>query len=262
MSFISLSKVKIFLSFESEDNHEDNIKTSYLDKLIKLKDTNVIKIITGVRRSGKSQLMKDYIRYLEDNYKNINIIFIDFVDFEYDSLKDYHSLHAYVESKYKNDCLNYLFIDEVQLCPKFEVAINSLYAKGTYDIYITGSNAFLLSSDLATLFVGRFIEMHVYPFSYSEFLRYYELQNSNESFDKFLVEGGMPGSYLQSFISEKIYIQVSDDISNKETFEREYKPLFEIKDNYPKIIISRTNNPRYDRDGIKIIDIKDWLQSC
>ena len=107
--------------------------------------------------------MQAYIAYLKSNFENINIIFIDFMDLAYEEIKEYHALHAYVEEHYQEGKTNYLFVDEVQMCPKFELAINSLYSKGKYDIYVTGSNAFLLSADLATLFTGRYIEIHVFP---------------------------------------------------------------------------------------------------
>lgn len=149
------------------------VRKNYLNRIIELKDTPDIKIITGIRRSGKSKLMQAYIEYLKTNYDNINIIFIDFMDLEFEEIKEYHALHSYVEQHYVAGKMNYLFVDEVQMCLKFELAINSLYSKGKYDIYITGSNAFLLSADLATLFTGRYIEIHVFPFSFQEYCEYY-----------------------------------------------------------------------------------------
>ena len=141
------------------------IRKQYLDRIINLKDTPDIKIITGIRRSGKSNLMNTYIDYLKENFNDINIIFIDFMDLEYEHIKEYHALHNFIESKYDETKSNYLFIDEVQMCPNFELTINSLYSKNKYDIYITGSNAFLLSSDLATLFTGIFkILLYLLPF--------------------------------------------------------------------------------------------------
>ena len=124
-------------------------RTKYLDRIIELNGTPDIKIITGIRRSGKSKLMQAYTEYLKSNFENINIIFIDFMDLAYEEIKEYHALHSYVEEHYQEGKTNYLFVDEVQMCPKFELAINSLYSKGKYDIYVTGSNAFLLSADLA-----------------------------------------------------------------------------------------------------------------
>ena len=139
-------------------------RKEYLDRIKNLKDTPDIKVITGIRRSGKSILMQEYIQYLKEYFDGINIIFIDFMDLTFEHLKEYHALHTYVEEHYEEGKANYLFIDEVQMCPGFELAVNSLYSKRKYDIYITGSNSFLLSADLATLFTGRYIEIHVYPF--------------------------------------------------------------------------------------------------
>ena len=136
----------------------------YLERIKALKDTPDIKIITGIRRSGKSNLMQAYIDYLKKDQDEVNIIFIDYMDLEFEEIKEYHALHKYVEDRFDEKKKNYLFVDEVQLCPNFELAINSLYSKNKYDIYITGSNAFLLSADLATLFTGRYIEIHMFPF--------------------------------------------------------------------------------------------------
>ena len=109
----------------------DDMKTitraKYLDRIIELNGTPDIKIITGIRRSGKSKLMQAYIEYLKSHFENINIIFIDFMDLAYEEIKEYHALHAYVEEHYQESKTNYLFVDEVQMCPKFELAINSLY---------------------------------------------------------------------------------------------------------------------------------------
>ena len=391
------------------------VRKNYLNRIIELKDTPDIKIITGIRRSGKSKLMQSYIEYLKTNCNNINIIFIDFMDLEFEEIKEYHALHSYVEQHYVAGNMNYLFVDEVQMCPKFELAINSLYSKGKYDIYVTGSNAFLLSADLATLFTGRYIEIHVFPFSFQEYCEYYsDVSDKDKLFDEYSFKGGLAGSYsypndrdrvtyikevyetivtrdlvqkyalpdttvlqrLSEFLmdnisnltspnkvsqlltannvstshvtvrkyikylcnafvfydikrydirgkkylessekfylcdtgiryailgsrnmdygrvyenmvciellrrgydvyvgklyqkeidfvaqrgSEKIYIQVSDNISAQETFEREYSPLLQIRDAYPKMIIARTRHPKYSYEGIVIYDIAEWL---
>ena len=386
-------------------------RSEYLNRIKNLKNTPDIKVITGIRRSGKSILMQEYISYLKDHYEDINIIFIDFMDLSFEALKEYHALHTYVEEHYRQGKENYLFIDEVQMCPNFEPAVNSLYSKRKYDIYITGSNAFLLSADLATLFTGRYIEIHVYPFSFKEYCKYYSDNSDIDMlFEEYTIKGGFAGSYayntekdrkdyikevyetivtrdlaqkyslpdtlmlqrLSEFLmdnisnltspskisnmltstnhvtigkyikylcnafvfydikrydirgkkylkstekfylsdvgmryailgtrnmdfgrvyenmvclellrrgydvyvgklyqkeidfvaqrgSEKIYIQVSDNITEEETFKREYTPLLQIRDAYPKIIIARTNHPEYSYEGIRIFDIKDWL---
>lgn len=337
------------------------------------------------------------------------------MDLKFEEIKEYHALHSYVEQHYVAGKMNYLFVDEVQMCPKFELAINSLYSKGKYDIYVTGSNAFLLSADLATLFTGRYIEIHVFPFSFQEYCEYYsDVSDKDKLFDEYSFKGGLAGSYLypndrdrvtyikevyetivtrdlvqkyalpdttvlqrlseflmdnisnltspnkvsqlltannvstthvtvrkyikylcNAFVfydikrydirgkrylessekfylcdtgiryailgsrnmdygrvyenmvciellrrgydvyvgklyqkeidfvaqrgSEKIYIQVSDNISAQETFEREYSPLLQIRDAYTKMIIARTRHPKYSYEGIVIYDIAEWL---
>lgn len=391
------------------------VRKNYLDRIIELNGTPDIKIITGIRRSGKSKLMQAYMEHLKGNCENINIIFIDFMDLEFEEIKEYHALHSYVEQHYAAGKTNYLFVDEVQMCPKFELAINSLYSKGKYDIYVTGSNAFLLSADLATLFTGRYIQIHVFPFSFKEYCEYYDdVTDKDKLFDEYSFKGGLAGSYaypndrdrsayikevyetivtgdlvqkyalpdttvlqrLSEFLmdnisnltspnkvsqllnanhvttnhvtvgkyikylcnafvfydikrydirgkkylessekfylcdtgiryailgsrnidygrvyenmvciellrrgydvyvgklyqreidfvaqkgSEKIYIQVSDNISGQEIFEREYSPLLQIRDAYPKMIIARTRHPEYSYEGIEIHDIAEWL---
>ncbi len=387
----------------------------YLDRMIELKDTPDIKIITGIRRSGKSQLMQTYVEYLRNNFDNVNIIFIDYMDLAFEKIKEYHALHKYVDEQYQEGKANYVFVDEVQMCPGFELAINSLYTKRKYDIYLTGSNAFLLSADLATLFTGRYIEVHVFPFSFEEYCEYYnDIKDREQLFEDYSVNGGLAGSYayrtqtdrtnyikevyetivtrdlvqkyhlsdimvlqrLSEFLmdnvsnltspnkvsnilsanlidtnhttvgkyirylcnafvfynvkrydirgkkylesldkfylcdigiryamlgsrnmdygriyenivciellrrgfevyvgklyqkeidfvaqcgSEKIYIQVSDNITYEDTFRREIAPLLSIRDAYPKKVIARTGHPKYTYEGIEICDIAEWL---
>ena len=156
------------------------VRQQYLDELVELYGTPDIKVITGIRRSGKSVLLQEFISYLESLDDKINIVMINLQELEFDHLLEYHALHKYILDQYKEGMTNVLLIDEVQLCQQFERAINSIYTKRIYDIYITGSNAFLLSSDLATLFTGRTIEIKVFPFSFKEYLAYYEI---NENYD-------------------------------------------------------------------------------
>lgn len=389
-------------------------RTGYLQKLINVIGTPDIKVITGVRRSGKSKLLEAFQEYVEETYVDANIIHINFNLTKYESYKDYHVLNDYIEQSYVKAKENFVLIDEVQMCPDFELTINNLHAMEKFDIYITGSNAFLLSSDLATLFTGRTFEVKVYPFSFKEFLQYYSLDDNYTAFDRYLKEGGMAGSYLYKeqeakydyiadvfdtlivrdiqqkyrirnrilmdrivdflmdnisnltstrniavaltnnkdkinhktvgsyleylcnafafykfrrydiqgkkylasndklylsdhtfryaklgtknldvdrvlenivaiellrrgyevyvgvlykkkidFValkrSEKIYIQVSDNISDEKTFKREVEPLLQIKDAYPKMVIARTRDEEYQYEGIRIFDIADWL---
>ena len=387
----------------------------YLNALLAVKDIPDIKVITGVRRSGKSKLMDALISVISKDI-SANIVRIKLNLKKNESLLDGDKLYEYIEQQYDNEKNNYLFIDEVQMCDGFERVINSIYEEELYDIYLTGSNAFLLSSDLATLFGGRVFEVKLYPFSFNEYLKYFPSDNVDTAFDDYVKKGGMAGSYLyktdedarkyingiyrttitkdivtkfkienedllvmignflmdnvgnqtsirnvaskltsgtyktndktvgayidylcRSFLfypiqrydikgkkylesdkkyylsdlsfrfselgtkdadyghlyenivalellrrgyevyvgklyekevdfvaikeGEKLYIQVSDDISREETFKRELAPLLSIKDAYPKMIITRTKHDETQHDGIRIVDIARWLSA-
>lgn len=386
----------------------------YLSRLISTMDTPDIKVITGVRRSGKSKLLEAFKIYISDSIKDYNVIHINFNKREFDDIKDAKLLYDYISNKYVSGKSNFILIDEVQMCNDFEKVINWLHAEEKYDIYITGSNAFLLSSDLATLFTGRTFEIKMFPFSFKEYLKYNNSGDIYNLFDRYVLDGGMAGSYLYNnsedkyeylkdvyntlimrdiikkykirnveiinslndflmdnisnlvssrsitkeiskntktisdktiskyinylcsafmyyrvrrydiqgkkylssqdkfylvdhsfkyaligtknmnygriyenmvaiellrrgyelyvgvlhnkeidFVAikkdEKIYIQVSDDISNEKTFNREVAPLLQIRDAYPKMVIARTRHDDYQYEGIKIIDIGNFL---
>ena len=139
-------------------------RTAYLDELKDLLNTPDIKVITGVRRSGKSKLMDSLENLICESDADASIIHVNYNLTDFEEILEYHALEAYVEDHYLSGKNNYLLIDEIQMCAGFEKAINSLHAREKYDIYITGSNAFLQSSDLATLFVGRTYEIQVFPF--------------------------------------------------------------------------------------------------
>ena len=179
------------------------IKRDYLKKLINAMGTPDIKVITGIRRSGKSELLSMFKDYVLNSDKDANIIFIDYNLVDFEDLKEYKKLIEYIDNLYNANKNNYIMIDEVQMCDGFEIALNNFHAQKKYDIYITGSNAFLLSSDLATLFTGRNFSIEVYPFSYKEFLEYYNYENNDDNFDKFVLEGGFSGSYLYKELEEK-----------------------------------------------------------
>lgn len=389
-------------------------RDGYLRKLIDVMGTPDIKVITGVRRSGKSKLMERFKAYILEQNDNANIIHINFNLTQYEALQEYHALHDYIEEQYDSAKDNFVLIDEIQMCSQFELAVNSLHASERYDIYITGSNAFLLSSDLATLFTGRTFEIKVYPFSFQEFVTYHGLDDPYTALERYMREGGMAGSYLYKnqedkytyigevfdtlilrdirqkynirnqtlmdsvvdflmdnianltsarnitevlhknkdtinhktvgkyleylcnafafykirrydirgkkylatnhkyylsdhafryaklgtknldhgrllenivamellrrgyevyvgvlykkeidFVAikrnEKLYIQVSDNISDGDTFAREVAPLLQIKDAYPKMVLARTRYEEYQYEGIRVIDIADWL---
>lgn len=167
----------------------------YLNRLLSVKDVPDIKVITGVRRSGKSKLMDAFIETFAQD-ENANVVRIKLNLKKYEKLLSADRLYDYIEEHYVPDKSNYLFVDEIQLCNGFERVINSIHEEEIYDIYLTGSNAFLLSSDLATLFGGRVCEISLYPFSFKEYLDYYPSDKIDDSFDSFVKTGGMAGSYL------------------------------------------------------------------
>lgn len=171
-------------------------RTTYLSEMLELADTPDIKVITGVRRSGKSKLMETLAQKIVERQPDANIIHINYNLTDFESIMEYRSMEAYVEERYAPNRQNYLLIDEVQMCASFEKAINSLHAREKYSIFITGSNAFLQSSDLATLFVGRTYEIPVYPFSFAEYLEYFPSRNIYDSLTAYISDGGMAGSYL------------------------------------------------------------------
>ena len=178
-------------------------RKQFLQKLINSINTPDIKVITGIRRSGKSKLLEMFIEYLKSNIADANIIHINYNLFQFSTLKNAAALNEYVKNLYSPEKENFLLIDEVQLCKDFEQAINSFHGSEKYHIYITGSNAFLLSKELATLFTGRTFSVEVFPFSFKEFASYFECQDLQQAFDRFAMEGGMSGSYLYESIDDK-----------------------------------------------------------
>lgn len=179
-------------------------RPEYLNQLTAVIGTPDIKVITGIRRSGKSELLKSFIKYISNEIGNkANIIHVDYNLKSTKPLLDSDALYNYVEKEYKKNKQNFVLIDEVQMCPDFEKAINYLHALQKYDIYITGSNAFLLSSDLATLFTGRTYEIEIYPFSFKEYLRYFKQGNLEGAFNNYILEGGMAGAFVYDDLQEK-----------------------------------------------------------
>ena len=171
-------------------------RDTYLEELAEVQGTPDIKVITGVRRSGKSKLMEALAAKLKAENTDINIIHINLMLPENEAFLEYHALYDHVNSLYIAGVENVLMIDEVQMCEGFEKAIIGFHTSEKYDIYITGSNAFLLSSDLATLFTGRTFRIEVYPFSFAEFCKYFELTDLQPALDRYILEGGMAGSYV------------------------------------------------------------------
>ena len=195
----------------------------YLRQLEDLINTPDIKIITGIRRAGKSKLLSAFSKQIHRQDASANIISIDLTRIKFEHLKEYHALNDYIEANYREGVNNYLMIDEVQLCDNFEITINSLHSEEKYDMYLTGSNAFLLSSDLATLFTGRYMEIHVYPFSFKEYCTYFEVERDfDEHFDRYIKLGGLSGSYPYKNDSDKEkYIRdVYDTILRRDLVEK------------------------------------------
>ena len=167
-------------------------REEYLNTLIKYKDIKLIKVITGVRRCGKSTLLNQFKEYLlKSKIKNSNIIYMNFESSEWFNITDYKDLAKYIKDKYNNQRL-YILLDEVQNIEKWEKAVNSLLVDIDCDIYITGSNAYLLSSELTTLLAGRVITLHLYPFSFKEYNDINNDKDVQDNFDDYLEYGGMP----------------------------------------------------------------------
>ena len=167
----------------------------YLQELRQVRGIPDIKVITGLRRSGKSKLLDCYAQEVSQD-SDVNIIRINLNLKEFVALKDSEKLYEYIRSRYEAAKENLLFVDEIQMCPGFETIINSLHDEEVFDIYIMGSNAFLMSSDLATLFRGRVYEISVFPFSLAEYIAYYETNDIDKAFDDYVISGGLAGSYL------------------------------------------------------------------
>lgn len=167
----------------------------YLKQLIDVIRTPDIKVITGMRRVGKSKLLLSFIDYIKHHEKSPNIIYIDFRLSKFNQINQADKFESYVKDKYQANKYNVLCVDEIQMCEGFENAINSLYGSNKFDIYITGSNAFLLSSDLATLFTGASFTIDVYPFSFKEYIKYFPSKDIDIAFDDYLKIGGLSGAY-------------------------------------------------------------------
>lgn len=236
-------------------------RKEYLENLKALKDKQVIKVISGVRRCGKSTLFELYINYLKQiGAEDRQIISINLEDLENSNLLDYQALYSYIKEKLVSGKMNYIFIDEVQKCAGFEKAVDSLFIKKNCDVYITGSNAYLLSGELATLLSGRYIEIDMLPFSFKE---YYEAtkesgKNKQELFDTYLKYGSFPYvAYLEN--NEKIINQYIEGVYNtiliKDVATREKINDITVLENILKTVASSIGSP------ISIKKISDTLAS-
>ena len=168
-------------------------RPNYINQLIKFKDKELIKIITGIRRCGKSTLMELYKKYLQENgVDESQIISINLEDLRFNFIKDYMDLYNYINEKLLDDKKNYIFIDEIQIIPEFQKVADSLYLNKNVDLYITGSNAKLLSSELSTLLAGRYVEIKMLPLSFKEYLSTKPNENLEEVYNEYVSLGSFP----------------------------------------------------------------------
>lgn len=191
-------------------------RKEYLDFLVKSKDRQIIKVVSGVRRCGKSTLFEIYKDFLLENGVAKNqIISINFEDMDYEELTDYKKLYEYIKSKMIGDKKNYIFLDEIQHVDKFEKVVDSLFIKENTDLYITGSNAYFMSSELATLLSGRYIELKMLPLSFKEYyqakLEYEKLEQKENRTLKTLIQ------YYNEYIVNSSFpytLQLDSDLKN------------------------------------------------
>ena len=219
-------------------------RKEYLEKLIRFKDKDLIKVVTGIRRCGKSTLFELFIDYLKQiGIKDDQIININLEDADY-SFQNYKELYDYINKRLDPQKQFYIFLDEVQNVPMFQKAVDSLYIKKNVDVYITGSNAYLLSGELATLLSGRYVEIKMLPLSFKEYLSAFDSNEKSryEYFLDYMRNGGMPGNipilkdnpndlddYLEGILSTVIYkdIIVRNNISDKMLLDSILKFVFD-----------------------------------
>lgn len=171
-------------------------RTEYLEWLKTWKEQQIIKVVSGVRRCGKSTLFEIYKNWLfENGVEERQVISINFEDIEYEELSDYHLLYAYIKERLMPDKMNYIFFDEIQHVDEFEKTVDSLFLKNNCDVYITGSNAYFMSGELATVLTGRYVELKMLPLSFKEFclgLENIENMNNAQKFNRYLKQGAFP----------------------------------------------------------------------
>ena len=182
------------------------IRKEYLSRLLAWKNEQVIKVVTGIRRCGKSTLLKQFQDHLlEDGVSREQIISINFEDLDYEYLLDYKALYAYIRERLCPDKMTYIFLDEIQKVDSFQKAVDSLFIKENTDIYITGSNAYLLSGDLATLLTGRFVEISMFPLSFAEYLECTR-ETGEQALASYMKFGGFPYLSQMENTAEKVDI--------------------------------------------------------
>jgi len=203
-------------------------RKEYLDQLIQWKDEQVIKVVTGIRRCGKSTLLTQYQDWLKGSgISEAQIVSINFEELEYEELLDYKKLYAYLKARLVSSAKTYIFLDEIQKVADFEKVVDSLYVKPDVDIYITGSNAYMLSGDLATLLTGRYVEIKMLPLSFGEFLSLTKL-DKERGLAEYMRTGGLPylavmdrtpqkvETYLEGIYNTVIVKDIEDRQARKE----------------------------------------------
>lgn len=217
-------------------------RPEYLKQLIEWKDQDLIKVVTGLRRCGKSTLFQLYVNWLLKNgIDNDQIVQINLEDADY-QFKDYYELYNYIMKKVNKKKKTYVFLDEVQNVSEFQKAVDSLYIKKNIDVYITGSNAYLLSGELATLLSGRYVEIKMLPLSFKEYVSAFDSENYQKLFLEYMKNGGMPGNisilrskildsdmYFDGIFSTIVYkdIMARNNISDKLLLESVLKFVFD-----------------------------------
>ena len=180
-------------------------RKNYLEKLIAWKDEKVIKVVTGIRRCGKSTLLDLYKEYLKKNgVEDGQIVAVNFEDLDNEALQDYKALYAYLSGSLCRGKMTYVFLDEIQKVEGFEKVVDSLYIKENVDVYITGSNSWLLSGELATLLSGRYIEIKMLPFSFAEFYASRGGGDADRLFADYMANGSLPYIATMDRTKEKI----------------------------------------------------------
>lgn len=188
-------------------------RKEYMEKLKLYKDKNIIKVLTGIRRSGKSTILNEFKKELIDSgVLEKNIISINFEDNSNKELLDSQKLHDYILSKIEKNTMNYVFLDEIQNVPEFEKCINSLFLRDYIDIYITGSNSYMLSGELATFLTGRYIQIHVLPLSFKEYISFYGENDELRKYNEYVLYGGLP--YLINLDNSTEKLDYLDSIYN------------------------------------------------
>ena len=204
-------------------------RKEYLDQLINWRDEQVIKVVTGIRRCGKSTLLLQFQQWLKENGVTYEqIVSVNFEELEYEELLDYKKLYQYLKERLVSGKTTYIFLDEIQKVSSFEKVVDSLYVKPNVDLYITGSSAYMLSGDLATLLTGRYVEIKMLPLSFGEFLSMTGLE-PEQGFPEYLRSGGMPyiaamnrtdekvSTYLEGIYNTVIVKDIEDRQARKES---------------------------------------------